>query len=303
MREAIAIEWDGLLLHGTAHVAQAGSGIGVLLVNSGSLPRSSRGDLYAHLGDALAERGFGCFRVDLPGLGDSQGEVPQEFVEFYRLVQDGEYGECVVAMARELREKYGLTGLVLGGICGGAQTSVFAAAKAHGAGIAGLILLDMPFFRYRSSSPSVAKKPSLRRRMFSGFRGAEARMRDWVLGQKWEPLATRVYYRFKKMTGRTKAGVLPPDSNLVLIKALAGLLGQGIPALMVTAHPLIQEPQSFDYIGHLAGQAGGRLERAKIQGTTHSFVENGGSEAVFRAVASWLDRLASARQPGRDVPD
>jgi len=296
MRDAITLSWDGLRLHGTSHLAPSGNGVGILFINSGSLPRSSRGDLYAHLADSLAEQGYSSFRFDLPGLGDSEGEIPQEFVEFYRIVQEAAYAGCVAAIARELRRTYGLKGIVLAGICGGAQTSVFAAAKEHGAGVAGLVLLDMPFFLYRSSNPPARKRAglSLRKRVLAGISGAKVKMRDWVLSQKWEPVATKAYYRLKKVTSRTKAGVLPPNSNQVLIKALSGLLDQGIPALMVTAHPPIPEPQTFDYIGYVAAWAGGRLQHAQIRGTTHSFVENGGAEAVLEAVKTWLATVAPA---------
>ena len=151
MREAISASHDGRLLHGTSHIGPAAGDVGILFINSGTLPRSSRGDLYAHLADALAERGFKSFRFDLPGLGDSQGEVPGEFVEFYEVVQEGAYADCIAALARDMRKRYGLKAIVLAGICGGAQTSVFAAAKNKGEGVAGLILLDMPFFLYMLS--------------------------------------------------------------------------------------------------------------------------------------------------------
>jgi pimeloyl-ACP methyl ester carboxylesterase len=294
MRDAITIKLEGLVLHGTSHLNPGGLDLGILFLNSGSLPRSSRGDLYAHLADSLAEQGFKCFRVDLPGLGDSQGEVPEEYVEFYKFVQEGTYAGCVAKLARELRRTYGLSGIVLAGICGGAQTSVFAAARDHGTGIAGLALLDMPFFLYRSSNPAAQKKAGLSflGRCRCGVVGAKAKMRDWVLTQKWEPLATKTYYRLRKMTSRTKGGSLPPNTNLILLKTLSALLDQGIPVLMVTAHPPIPERQSFDYIGYVADRPGGRLEHAKIHGTTHSFVENGGAEAVREALARWLAGLS-----------
>jgi pimeloyl-ACP methyl ester carboxylesterase len=291
MREALTIRVDGLLLHGTSHIGTARKDTGVLFLNSGSLPRSSRGDLYAHLADDLSEEGFPCFRFDLPGLGDSQGDVPNEYAAFYELVQKGEFAGTVVRLVKDLRQAYGLAGIVLAGICGGAQTSVFAAARERGAGIAGLALLDMPFFLYRRSPVATAQAPasrSLLGRVRSGVAGGKARVRDWVLAQKWEPQATKIYYGLKKITSRANGNTLPPNTNLPLLKALTGLLEDGMPALMVTAHPPIPEPQSFDYIGHVAARAGDRLERARIEGTTHSFVENGGAEAVRAAVSAWL---------------
>lgn len=293
MREALTIRVDGLLLHGTSHIGPARKAVGVLFLNSGSLPRSSRGDLYAHLADDLSEEGFPCFRFDLPGLGDSQGEVPSEYAEFYELVQEGEFAGTVVRLVKDLRQAYGLSGFVLAGICGGAQTSVFAAAKERDACIAGLALLDMPFFLYRRSPVPAAQASGGSRlaRLRSGIARGKARFRDWVLAQKWEPQATKVYYGLKKITSRANGNALPPNTNMPLLKALTGLLENGMPALMVTAHPPIPEPQSFDYIGHVAARTGDRLEHARVEGTTHSFVENDGAEAVRAAVSAWMAKL------------
>lgn len=297
MRDALTFKVGDLLLHGTSHVNPGAGEIGILFLNSGTLPRSSRGDLYAHLADSLADRGFPCFRVDLPGLGDSQGEIPREYVEFYELVQEGAYAECAVKIESELRRTHGLAGVVLAGICGGAQTSVFAAAKDHGDGVAGLVLLDMPFFRYRSSNPSAQSNAghSLRNRVLAGIRGLKAKLHDWVLDQKWEPLATAAYARLRGITNRAKAGRMPPDTNLSLLRALSSLLDQGIPALLITARSPIPEPPSFDYIGYLGGPVGEKLTHVEIHRTTHSFVENGGAEGVQKAISDWLVRFSPSR--------
>lgn len=297
MREALTVDQDGLLLHGTAHIGPRERDVGVLFVNSGTLPRSSRGDLYAHLADALAELGFRGFRFDLPGLGDSQGEISREFVEFYEDVQEGAYAKCVASLARELRRRHGLKAMVLAGICGGAQTSVFAAAADSGEGITGLVLLDMPFFLYRSLKPAAPEKAgqALTGRVRSEITDVKGKLRAWVLAQRWEPFATKVYYGLKKIVVRSKSKILPPNTNQALVKALSGLLDLGVPALLITAHPPIPEPVSFDYIGYLADTAGGRIEHAKILGTTHSFVESGGAEAVQAALSAWLEGLGSTQ--------
>ena len=246
-----------------------------------------------HLADSLAEQGFKCFRVDLPGLGDSQGDLPQEYIEFYKLVQVGTYAGCVVGLVRELRRTYGLTGIVLLGICGGAQTSVFAAAREHNVGVAGLVLLDMPFFLYHSSNSTAQTKAdhSLWSRTSARVLRLTAKMHDWVLKQRWEPYATAIYHRLQKIANRAKAGSLPPNTNLPLLRTLCKLLDQGIPALMITAHPQTPEPPSFDYIGYMTNRAGDGLKHAKIYGTTHSFVENDGAAAVQETVSRWLSRF------------
>jgi pimeloyl-ACP methyl ester carboxylesterase len=294
VRDVFAVLVDGVLLHGTSHLGPQKKDLGILFLNSGSLPRSSRGDLYAHLSDALSERGWPCFRVDLPGLGDSQGDVPREFVDYYRLVQEGAYAGGALEVANEMRSRYGLSRLVLAGICGGAQTAVFAAGQDRGQGIAGLALLDMEFFLYRSpGAPApTGKKLSTAGRVEAGIARGVAKLRDWVLAQRWEPQATRIYYGLRKVVSRTRGATPPPDTNAPLLEALSGLLGKGVPVLMLTAHSPIPEPESFDYIGYLAGRAGGRLDHAKIMGTTHSFVENDGEAAVLEAMSAWLGKLA-----------
>jgi hypothetical protein len=210
------------------------------------------------------------------------------------MVQEGTYAGTVAKVGRELRRIYGLSGLVLAGICGGAQTSVFAAAKDRDNGVAGLILLDMPFFLYQSSTAPTRKKAgrSLGGRIKASVARGKGRARDWVLSQKWEPQATKIYYGLKRITSRANGSTLPPNTNHPLLKTLIGLLDQGVPALVITAHPLIPEPKSFDYIGYLTARAPDRLEHAKIMGTTHSFVENEGAKGVQEAVAAWLAKLS-----------
>jgi hypothetical protein len=77
-----------------------------------------------------------------------------------------------------------------------------------------------------------------------------------------------------------------------LVQTLSNLVERGVPALMITAHPPIPEPPSFDYIGYLTRRAGAGLTHVKIHGTTHSFVEAGGATAVLDAVSSWLATIA-----------
>jgi hypothetical protein len=118
-------------------------------------------------------------------------------------------------------------------------------------------------------------------------------LHDWVLEQKWEPVATAVYNRLRRITHRTKAGSLPPNTNLSLVQTLRDLVGRGVPALLITAHPPVPEPPSFDYIGYVARRSGDVLKHVKIRGTTHSFVEGGGAEAVLEAVSEWLATAAA----------
>src|SRR3974377_1340688 len=80
-RALISVEYRGLVLRGTYHrppdtdiseTADTGrTQIGILLLNSLSLPRSATGDSAVHWADAFAASGYPSIRIDLTGLGDS----------------------------------------------------------------------------------------------------------------------------------------------------------------------------------------------------------------------------------------
>jgi len=89
MRKCIQFELGGQWLRGTCHEPSKSGRVGLLFGNSGWLPRSGRGDLYAHLADALARDGYWTFRFDMPGLGDSDGDVPADPAELFNIFQTG----------------------------------------------------------------------------------------------------------------------------------------------------------------------------------------------------------------------
>lgn len=272
MREILTIESGGAVLHGTMHTAAAGHPTGILFLNSGAQPRCSRGDLNAHLADSLAERGFPCFRIDLPGLGDSQGELPQDFAKFYQLVQAGAYAACTRKIATVLRERYDLAGIVLLGICGGALSAVFAAAASDKRdGAAGLVLLDLPFtfvsVRSGANTPGRQVPESVLTRARARAKRWKSALHDWVLAQKWEPYATWLYHRLQKLRLSTSARGLsiPANTNHPLLDALCGVLKEGAPALFITAHPT-PEPPTFDFLAHVGRRSGQVIEHVKIPG-------------------------------------
>jgi hypothetical protein len=76
-RELITLECQGLPICGTVHHARTstvdgdkGKRLGIVFLNSLTLPRAATGDSAVYWSDALAASGYPVFRVDLPGLGD-----------------------------------------------------------------------------------------------------------------------------------------------------------------------------------------------------------------------------------------
>src|ERR1700735_785372 len=152
-REAITVTAaGGLHLRGTYHPTpdpDGNSPIGVLFVSAGVAPRAAPGDSAVHWADSLAKLGFPAFRFDLPGLGDSDGDLSAKEIDFDSLVNEGAFGPVVSSVADQLADRFSLRGVVVIGHCAGAVTALYsAAANSH---IKGLILLD-PYFHVPHSS-------------------------------------------------------------------------------------------------------------------------------------------------------
>ena len=120
--------------------------IGILLLNSGPAPRSGNSDLPAHIGDRLASRGIPVFRFDLPGLGDSSGSTPAEFSTYWLEALQGRNDEATLALVVKLKQEFGLSGVIVGGLCA-ASIPTLRVAGSHVGSIAGVILME-PALRF-----------------------------------------------------------------------------------------------------------------------------------------------------------
>src|SRR6202034_2178754 len=56
--------------------------IGVLFLNPLSTPRALIGDTAVYWASSFAAQGYPSLRIDLPGLGDSYGELPKDLLTF-----------------------------------------------------------------------------------------------------------------------------------------------------------------------------------------------------------------------------
>ena len=101
--------------------------IGVVFLNHGFLPRTAPGDSAVYWADSFASCGYPSFRFDLPGLGDSDGDVPAQMLDF---INAGGYAPVLSATVKELVERFNLSGIVIMGHCAGAVTALYTAAAA-----------------------------------------------------------------------------------------------------------------------------------------------------------------------------
>ncbi len=277
MREVFALRVKGLTLMASAHLPWAGpdrasakgdrptEGVGILILNTGYDPRAGPGDFSARLGDELASMGYPVFRLDMPGLGDSQGEIPAEAIDYGRFAREGGFGAWARAAADQLAVRFGNCGMVLLGNCAGAATSIYAAAQSPKSSIRGLVLLE-PIFDLDPLKPAPGNQP--------GKSWGERIRALWPPGGPWWQ--------------RLRNPDVPPEANLPLIAHWRRVVAQRIPVLMFTASVHAQGVPEFDYLGYLLSASGDVAIRHEVRGASHTFNEFIGREFITRKLADWL---------------
>jgi pimeloyl-ACP methyl ester carboxylesterase len=293
MRSCLQLKIDGQWLRGTCHEPPGAANapgprrIGVLFGNSGWLPRSGRGDLYAHLADALAQNGYWAFRFDMPGLGDSDGDVPAEPAELFSLFQGGGHGPFTCSLADELKKRYGLENMILGGHCGSATSAVYAALLDNCGVVSGLLLIELGFYaepRGALANPAPGQPVSPLRASFAKARFVARR---WVLSAPGRHTLRALYRRSLRATERFLKLDLPINSNTRLIDAWRRVMDKGLPTLLIHAQRPAAQPM-FDYLAYLMVDQQPGITAVTIEGTTHSLLENHGGEAVRTRCLAWL---------------
>lgn len=112
----------------------------VVLVSAGLLPKCGPFRLYAEVARRLSRDGFLTLRFDLGGIGDSRQEHTNTPLEKRTKLEIG-------AALDYLTERYQLDGIVLGGLCSGAEDAFrFAELDPR---VTGVVMIDP--FAYRTS--------------------------------------------------------------------------------------------------------------------------------------------------------
>ncbi len=284
-RELITLDGGGVLLHGTYHKAtgkavNGASGstknIGVLFLNALSTPRSLIGESGVYWATSFAERGYPSFRFDLPGLGDSYGEIPNDLVKF---ADEGGWGTIASSKVKELVHSRGLPGVVMFGHCSGATTAIYAASRSREC--KGLILMDPYFNLPRSLTPSL--RPGLVL---------------WVRSSKTGQLMRAGYDRIRELREALRKEKLPANANLNLIARVKQVVANKVPILIFKAPrpPAVGgsvlragEFDYFDYIVSLAERSD-QFTIKEIDDTDHSFSNRAGRLAVRQHSEAWLEQ-------------
>ena len=279
-RELISIHVDGIRLRGTYHKSKDAEGgrepgpkrVGILFLNSGFVPRASSGDAAVYWAESFAQCGYPSFRFDLPGLGDSEGELPARRLDFARLVNGGHYAPVISTIAENLTERFHLSGMVLVGHCAGAVSAIYAAGASER--VRGVLALDPYFFREEPDRTQLRQKLSF-----------------WVTHNKMAGQLSKIFARLKKLMLLVRRGTPPGNANLPLLRCWRRLASAGMPILILSARRPRSRSGEFDYLSYLQALSdrGNHMIVKFIEGTNHSFADNLGRTAVCRHSEQWLN--------------
>lgn len=138
---------NGNVLFGILHIpddeeCQMGR-IGINLLNPGLKNRVAPNRLYIKIARTLAGQGYYVLRMDPAGIGDSEGEIPEELVvDIWSDIQKGRFVKDVICMNDYFIKTWCIQNLVLMGSCGGAITALLAGDNDRR--VRELVLIDVP---------------------------------------------------------------------------------------------------------------------------------------------------------------
>jgi pimeloyl-ACP methyl ester carboxylesterase len=261
---------------------------GILFLNSLSLPRAATGDSAVHWADSFTERGYPSFRFDLPGLGDSPGNISSDLLEF---INAGGYASIAASCAKELVARMGLSGVIIVGHCAGSVSALYAAAGCREC--KGLVLMDPYFHLTQMLRPIVRTKLS-----------------EWARSNRIGESLSDIYDRLRASLLLMRGEVLPGNANVQLLNCWRQVATPGTPILMLKAPGLKaagMKPRvgQFDYLEHVTKLAGNKSQVTikLIEGTDHSFANRVGRAAVRQQMGNWLEThfpLAGSSDRARD---
>ena len=149
MEEAITFtNKNGKKLFGILHTPETtipgGTRIGINLLNPGIKYRVAPHRMNVKLARKLCSQGYYVLRFDPEGIGDSEGELPENLLtaDIWEKIQKGLFIQDVKAANNFLIETCSIQHLLLIGNCGGAITALVSSPEDRR--VRGLVLVDVP---------------------------------------------------------------------------------------------------------------------------------------------------------------
>jgi pimeloyl-ACP methyl ester carboxylesterase len=283
-RELIVLDGLGVTIRGTHHKAwdnlgnsqsKAGSPgrLGLVFLNGLAATRASTGDSAVYWGDMFARRGYPCFRLDLPGYGDADGEPSSDLLGF---INAGGFAPSASAAIGEIVARFGLSGVAIVGHCSGSVSAIYTAAASKDC--KGLVLME-PYFHL----PQTAQ-PEFRRRLHF-----------WAMQSRLGGFFSKIFDVLKEIS-LFLHGNVPNNTNFPLVRCWKSLTSTSLPILILKVPARIgtgttTKVGEFDFLKYVLGLAGRKSQITVhlAERANHSLANIQGREAVRHHVEDWLN--------------
>lgn len=246
-------------------------------------PRSHRNRMWVEAARRLAARGFGAFRFDYHGTGDSEGE--SAFLDPNRPYQGDT--NAVLGM---LRERFGYQRFLLVGSCFDARTALSAFVD-EGAAVEGLVFFSAPVMELET----LVKAHADRKGWGHLFRalGNPENWRSLGSGERWRYMAT-VLGRVAGGGGRAESRNDTPLADS-FVEHFAALVRSGAQALFVYGDA-DAEYASFQVALQTVFPRLSPAERARFEievwpGDVHGFLNLPLQRRSLEHALAWLERF------------
>jgi pimeloyl-ACP methyl ester carboxylesterase len=176
--EPVYIESRGCRLFGIFHPAVDGTrDLGILFANSGMQNRVGPHRLYVDFARMLCRSGFSVLRIDLPGIGESEGTITETHF-------DAHNPDDVAGVIDFLKQTKKIKRIALFGICGGARTVLKAGSVDPR--VDGLVLWSLPIISIAPSMTSPKEDPRGRMSRKGGILTLKDRMHKATSIEAWK---------------------------------------------------------------------------------------------------------------------
>lgn len=308
---------DGLRLFGIVHEPEPDrrlrGDVGIILLSPGVKMRVAPHRLYNDMARRFTDLGFTVLRFDFYGLGDSEGELDEEYLaDVYGAIQVGRYvGDTIAAMDWMERECK-VSRFVLSGLCGGAITGLLTGAKdprvACLLGLAIPVILDgsnIDFWRYMTDAQLKGARDGYLRKLCD-----PASWQSWVrfltfqshYSLIFKSLLRPLLKRSEKLDGLKKSEAIPKDNtNGHFQGAFTQMVSSGrrVLLLFAGADRLYSEfdVKFLQRNKHLVDAYSDYFEMSVVKESNHIFSFPEWEEEMLAVCSGWLSRYYSVERP------